>query len=193
MDIMELLQTRRTYRRFDESRAVPLEVVSDMKTAFRLSSSAANAQRLRAIFVESPALVAKVFPLTHWAGALPPELGVPKEGERPTLFVLLTVEHDARTKYTDTDAGLALSNLTLAAWTHGVGSCIMDNIERDAIKEALNLPATTEIHSAVGFGYPTHTSTVTEVPESGKLAYYLDEDKNYHVPKRSVEELCTTM
>ncbi len=28
-------------------------------------------------------------------------------------------------QYCDTDAGLAISNMTLAAWNHGVGSCII--------------------------------------------------------------------
>ena len=193
MDILELLTTRRTYRRFDESRAIEDAAIRDMMEAFRLSSSAANAQRLRAIFVRTPELVQKVFPLTHWAGALPAELGVPREGERPTLFVLLTIDSEARTRYTDTDAGIALSNITMAAWAHGVGSCIMDNIERDAIKDVLGLAATTEIHSAIGLGYPTHHSTIVDVPESGKLAYYLDENKDYFVPKRSITELCTEM
>ena len=49
MDIMELLKTRRTYRRFKQD-PVPDSVVDDILTAARYASSAANKQPLS--FVE---------------------------------------------------------------------------------------------------------------------------------------------
>lgn len=188
MELMEMLLSRRTYRRFDENRAVPQEVVHDILEAARLSSSAANIQDLRYVVVQSPDAVRRVFPLTRWAAALPKELGTPKEGERPPLFILIVYDGEKK-RFTDTDAGIAMANMTLAAWSHRVGSCIMDNIRRPEIKEALGLPQSLGIHSAIAFGYPTHRSIVVPVPESGVLHYYLDENRDYYVPKRSIEEI----
>ena len=46
MAVLELMKTRRTYRRF-EQRPIPPEVVSDMLEAARFASSAANLQPLK--------------------------------------------------------------------------------------------------------------------------------------------------
>ena len=187
MDMMSLLKTRRTYRRFDTSKPVSKEIISDMKNALRFSSSACNAQVLKYIFISDKNIIDDIFPFTHWAGALPKELGTPKAGERPVLFVAVLYDNCNKSKWTDTDAGIAISNLTMAAWSHGIGSCIMDNIDRDDIKKVLEISSDTSIHSLVAFGYPTHSSTVV-FPKDDSLKYYLDDDKNYYVPKRPINE-----
>ena len=192
MELMELLKTRRTYRRFDEARAVPREVLDDILTAQRCASCAANAQNLRYLVVQTPELVQKVFSLTRWAAALPPELGVPKAGERPTLFILVLTPAQNAGQYLPTDAGLAISNMTLAAWGHGVGSCILANIDREGLCTLLDIDPAYTIHTAVAFGYPTHLSHIVE-PAEGKLGYYLDEKKDYCVPKRPIEETVKVM
>lgn len=194
MDIMEMLKTRRTYRRFQQERPVPANALADILLAQRYASSAANAQQLHYLVVQTPEVVEQLFPLTKWAAKLPRELGTPKEGEHPTLYILVLYEKDKKNKGTDTDAGLAISNMTLAAWSHGVGSCIMDNILREEIQTLLHIDAKYAIHSAVAFGYPTHQSYIVEIdPEAEtdakRLAYYLDEQSDYCVPKRAVADV----
>lgn len=189
MDLMSLLKTRRTYRRFDERRPVAPEAVADMAEALRLSFSAGNLQPLRAVFVTDPAQAAAIFPHVHFAAALPRELGTPKPGERPTMVVALIYDDSRKSRWVDTDAGIALANLTLAAWHHGVGSCIMDNIDRRALAAVLELPASMVIHSAVALGYPTHRATVVAPGPDGSLQYYLDANRDYFVPKREVDEI----
>ena len=127
--------------------------------------------------------------MTHFAGALPKELGTPKDGEHPVLYILLLTEAGAKDTWIPVDAGIAAANMTMAAWYHGVGSCIMGAIDRKQIREALSIPEKYEIHSAIAFGYPTHKSTVVSVGEEGDLKYYLDENKDYYVPKKDVREV----
>jgi len=67
MDIMELLKTRRTYRRFKQD-PVPDSVVDDILTAARYASSAANKQPLSFVVVKSPEMVKKTFSYTKGAG-----------------------------------------------------------------------------------------------------------------------------
>ena len=62
MSVMELLTTRRTYRRFAQ-KAVPQDVVNDIVQAVRLSSCGANRQAVRLVLVQSPEMVAKVQPV----------------------------------------------------------------------------------------------------------------------------------
>ena len=123
MSVMELLTTRRTYRRFAQ-KAVPQDVVNDIVQAVRLSSCGANRQAVRLVLVQSPEMVAKVQPLVKWAGYLPPEQGTPKADELPTFYAAV-VQDTAIPGDLATDTGIALANMTLAAWDKGVGSCIM--------------------------------------------------------------------
>lgn len=187
MSVMELMQTRRTYRRFAQ-KPVPQDVVDDIVAALRLSSSARNAQPIRLLIIDKAGDVHRVNELVKWAGALPPELGTPKADERPTLFIAVLQDTSLGGEQ-NTDAGIALANMTLAAWEKGVGSCIMQAIDRPALSALFALPEHLHLHSMVAFGYPTHRSTVVPVPEGGALKYYLDEERNYYVPKHSTEEL----
>lgn len=183
MDIMELLADRRTYRRFLQ-KPVPAGVVADMVEAVRLSSCGANRQAIRLVVVQSPAMVAKVQPLVKWAAYLPPEQGVPKPGEQPVLFVAV-VQDASIPGDKDTDAGIALANLTLAAWAKGVGSCIMGAIDRPRLAELLGLSENEKLHSMVALGYPAHASRVVPLTEATGVKYYLDENRDYCVPKRA--------
>lgn len=187
MDIMELLAGRRTYRRFLQ-KPVPAGVVADMVEAVRLSSCGANRQAIRLVVVQSPAMVAKVQPLVKWAAYLPPEQGVPKPGEQPVLFVAV-VQDASIPGDKDTDAGIALANLTLAAWAKGVGSCIMGAIDRPRLTELLDLSENEKLHSMVALGYPAHASRVVPLTEATGVKYYLDENRDYCVPKRAAADI----
>ena len=187
-ELMELLRTRRTYRRFDQTQAVPEDAIRRMKEALRLASSAGNAQTLQYVFVSDPELAEAVFPHTHWAAMLPKELGTPGPGEHPVLYVAVLANEEKKGRWTDFDAGLAVSNLTLAAWKDGFGSCIMGNIDRKELAELLRIRPPMALQCIVAFGRPTHASTVVEPGKDGSLKYYLDERKDYFVPKRPVED-----
>ena len=187
-EIMKLLEDRRTYRRFDESRAIPDEVIADMKRAAQLSSSAMNRQPLRYIYVRTPKTVNEIFEITSWGGALPNGAGRPNEGERPTLFVVILSEKSLQSKYTAFDEGLAASNITLAAYAHGVGSCILGSVKADRLREMLSIGDDLDVSCVIGFGYPTHESAVTEIGADGDVRYYLDENRNYVVPKKKIED-----
>jgi len=193
MELLELLRTRRTYRRFDQSKSVPQEVLTDMLEALRLASSGRNNQILHYVVVEQAKLIEQIMPLTRWAGALPVEEGQPKEGEYPTLMVFVTYPKVKQSATTELDMGLAISNMTLAAWNYGVGSCILRNINYPEIRKILNLSEEMELHCLVAFGYPTHKSVVVDLDNPEAFAYYLDADKNYIVPKLKVEDIVTKL
>ena len=189
-DVMSLLEYRRTYRRFDENKQIPDEVVGDMKRATQLASSAMNRQPIRYIFIRTPDTVNAVFDITSWGGALPNGLGRPKVGERPTLFVAILTEKELQTKFTAFDEGLAASNLTLAAYAHGVGSCVLGSVDVKSLRVLLNIDDTLDVSCVIGFGYPAHESAVVDA-DGDDLKYYMDENANYVVPKRKIEDTVT--
>lgn len=188
-DLMELLKTRRTYRRFQQ-KEVEQKIIDEILLAARYASSAANRQPLSYIVVKDAAKVAQVFGYTRWAGALPPELGQPKENERPVLFIAVVKNLDIN-RNCDTDAGLAISNMTLAAWNRGVGSCIIGACDKAALSALFGLNGQQELHTVVAFGYPSHVSHIVDVQDPAEVKYYLDEKKDYMVPKRRLEDIVT--
>lgn len=185
--LMELLKTRRTYRRFRQ-REIPQETVEEILEAARLASSAANRQPLSYIVIREPEKTAQVFGFTRWAGALPPELGQPKEGERPVLFIAVVENLDIN-RDCDTDAGLAIGNMTLAAWNRGVGSCMIGACDKAALSELLGLGENQKLHTVVAFGYPSHESHVVDMESPEEFKYYLDENRDYVVPKRKLSDV----
>ena len=187
MDILELLASRRTYRRFLQ-KPVPADVIADMAEAVRLSSCGANRQAIRLVVVQSPEMVAQVQPLVKWAAYLPPEQGTPQPEEQPVLFAAV-VQDTSIPGDKDTDAGIALANLTLAAWAKGVGSCIMGAIDRPRLTELLGLSENEKLHSMVALGYPAHASRVVPLTEATGVKYYLDENRDYCVPKRAAADI----
>ena len=191
MSVMEKLLTRRTYRRFAQ-KAVPQDVVEDIIEAVRLSSCGANRQAVRLVVVNKPEDVASVQPLVKWAAYLPPEQGTPKADELPTLYVAV-VQDTAIPGDLNTDTGIALANMTLAAWDKGVGSCIMGAINKPALSELLGIAEPDKLAFMVALGYPAHTAKVVPMTEETGIKYYLDDDRNYCVPKRSREELARSV
>ena len=186
-ELMQFLATRRTYRRFTPQ-PVPGAALADLLEAARIASCGANRQTLKYLAVRSPQMVEKTNALVHWAAYLPPEQGTPKPEERPTLFVA----HCRDTTLpggTDVDLGLALGSMTAAAWAHGVGSCIMGSIDRPALAELYALPPSLRLCNLVAFGYPAHQSHIVPM-QNGDVRYYLDDARDYCVPKRPLSEVC---
>ena len=184
---MEKLAARRTYRRFAQ-KAVPQDVVNDIIEALRLSSCGANRQAVRLVIVRKPEDVAKVQPLVKWAAYLPPEQGTPKADEQPTLYAAV-VDDTSLPGDHGVDLGIALANLTLAAWDKGVGSCIMGAINKPALSEMLGIAEPEKLAFMIAFGYPTHEAHIVPLTAETGVKYYLDASRDYCVPKRSEEEL----
>ena len=191
MSIMETLNTRRTYRRFAQ-KPVPQDVVNDMIEALRLSSCGANRQAVKLVVVQSPEMVEKVHPLVKWAAYLPAEQGTPKANELPTMY-LAVVQNSSIPGDLNTDTGIALANITLAAWDKSVGSCIMGAINKPALSELLGIAEPDKLAFMIALGYPTHSAKVVPMTEETGIKYYLDENRDYCVPKRSVEELARSL
>ena len=192
MELMKLLETRRTYRRFDQSKKLSEEVIGDIKESIRLASSAANLQPLRYTFVTEEELSEKLFNSVKWAARLPKELGTPKEGEKPVMYVVVWYNEADKNNWIDIDLGLAISNMTLTAWNHGVGSCIFGSMNPKEVRDLMKYPQDAKVASIIAFGYPTHESTIEDIVEN-QVAYRLDENKNYIVPKRKLEDIIETI
>ena len=188
MDFNTLCTSCRTYRRFTQE-SIPAEILDELMDNVRIANSAMNSQVLRYVLVKDKDLVAQMQPMIHWAGALPPELGTPKKDEQPTAFVLICKDGRGN-PWTDIDVGISARTITLNAYSHGIGSAMLGAVEFAKMKELLELPENWNPRLLIALGYPGCKSTIVDVPEDGAIKYFLDENKDYCVPKRALADIC---
>lgn len=185
--LMSLYELCRTYRRFKQ---IPLDhafLVNLVDTA-RKRSSARNGQPWHYYLVENREKLDQLYPYLHWAAALPPEIGTPKKDEQPVACIVMTQEKKAN-PFSMIDAGIAFDTIAFLAISQGIGTALLGAIDRKKIAQLLNVPDEQEVILTIALGYPAHKSTLVSVPDSGNLDYFVDEKRDYYVPKKSLKDV----
>ena len=77
----------------------------------------------------------------------------------------------------------------LGAVENGLGGCIIGNIDKIKLAEALNLNEKYEIALVLALGYPKEEVVIETINTSGDVRYWRDENEVHHVPKRTLDEL----
>ena len=186
MTIFELLQKRRTIRRFTQEK-IPQNVLYSIVDCGRKAPSGMNKQPLEFFLVDNNELLPKIFEQTRWAGYLPKEEGHPPDGQQPTAYVVVLVNKEiSAERLCAHDVGAAVENMILAALEKGVGSCWIASVTRDAVAEILKIPETFAIDSVLALGYPDELPL--EVPVTDSIKYY-KEDGVLYVPKRKFDDI----
>lgn len=186
MDIYNFIKSRRTIRKFTQE-PLTQEQLKKYVDAARVAPSAANLQPLKYIVVQSSEMAEKMFPLVKWAGYLAPVYN-PKEGERPTAYVVVCGDTTIRKDGYDMDVGAAVENMMLCALEDNVGACWMLSIDRNKIRELLNIDEHLAVSCVVAMGYLAERPKEAEV-EEGDIKYYLDETDTLCVPKYTMDEV----
>jgi len=189
MDLHKLYEGCRTYRRFKQE-PVADKILKEIAETARTRSCAMNGQVLKFMVVSSPEAVKSIQPCLTWAAKLPKEIGTPKEGEQPTAFIIL-LEPEKAHAFADIDLGIAIDTMAITAWSHGVGSCMLGAINKAKLAEAVSIPDGYVVRMVLALGYPDHKSTIVDLPQDGSLSYYVDENRDYYVPKKSSAEVIT--
>jgi len=183
----QLVRKSRSYRRFDEGETVDVATLRDLIDLTRMTPSASNKQPLVYVPVSDPETNAKVFPCLRWAAALEDWDG-PAPGERPTGYIVILGDTEIAAKV-NWDHGIVAQTMMLGAVSRGFGGCILASIDRDALREALEIPERYRIHLVLALGRPIEQVEVEPMGEDGSVDYWRDEARVHHVPKRSLEDI----
>jgi len=181
----EKIRSRRTIRKYLQ-KAVSKEVLLKCVDAARLSPSGVNFQPLRYVIVNDQKLLKKVFGTLSWAVYLPDYY--PSEEEMPQAYIVLLLDKNGRTPVHD--ASIASMSISMVAYDEGLGSCIMASIDREKLREVLNVPEGLTIELVVALGYPAE-NPVVDVVKAGDIKYWLDENGVLHVPKRDLKDVAS--
>ena len=182
--IYEKMAKRRTVRKY-AGKSVPRDVLVRCVDAARLSPSGMNRQPLKFVIVNDEKLLAEVFSTANWAGYLP-DYG-PSEEEMPRAYIIILLDTRIR-KHHGHDVGIAAMSISIVAYDHGLGSCMLGAIDRAELHRILNAPKHLEVILAVALGYPAE-NPMAEKAENEDIKYWLDDNGVLHVPKRALKDV----
>jgi nitroreductase len=184
--LKDLILKNRSYRRFDQSVIVPMALLREMVEAARLSGSARNMQPLRYMLFNNAADCDRIFPTLAWAGYLKDWPG-PADGERPAAYIVQMVDLDLTNDWW-CDDGIAAQSMLLTAVEAGYGGCIIGSVQREKLRDLLDIPDHYQILQVLALGKPAEQVVIDDVV-NGDIKYWRGKDGVHHVPKRSLDEL----
>jgi nitroreductase len=154
-ELTRFLRSLRVVRRFAD-RPIPDDVLGDMLDVARWTGTSKNTQPWHLVVVRDRDTLRALSKLGQFAGHV--------AGAQLAIALVMNGPQNAF------DCGRLCERLMLAAWAHGVGSCIgsiwPDENERKA-KELLGVPQDRWMHQTVAFGYPRDPGATYVRPRTG--------------------------
>ncbi|MCB9419215.1 MAG: nitroreductase family protein [Ardenticatenaceae bacterium] len=196
-DLLQLLQTRRSIRRYRPD-PVPQDLIEQMLTAAAWAPSAHNRQPWRFVVItqaaakhELAATLGRKLRADLDADGLSPDL-IAQDADRSyqritnaPLLILLCLSMTDMDSYSDEQrqqnewlmaaqsTALAGQNLLLAAHSLGLGACWMcaPLFAPDAARRALHLPNDWQPQALITVGYPAETKEKTRQPLESRVLF----------------------
>lgn len=187
MTLRELVLKNRSFRRFDQTASISIDVLEELIELARVTASAANRQPLRYHLVSDMDMCAEIFPMLAWAAYLPDWPG-PAEGQRPSAYIVLSIDTDIAKDWW-CDDGIAAQTILLGAVEKGLGGCMIGAFKHDAMKKLLGMGENLKPRLVLALGKPAEKVTLDRVGPDGSIKYWRDEKGIHHVPKRPLGEL----
>lgn len=185
--LKRLVQSGRSYRRFDHGVAVSMQTLEELVELARFCPSAANRQPLRFILSTAPVDNEAIFASLKWAAYLSDWDG-PEPAERPTAYiVMLNTARDW--EFARFDLGIMAQTMLLGAVERGLGGCMIGALDREKLRAHFALSPDLEVSLVLAIGKPVEEVRIVDLPEDGSIRYYRDDAGVHYVPKRSLDEL----
>ncbi len=185
--LKSLILKNRSYRRFFQDTPISRETLRELVDLARNSASASNRQPLKYYLSCEPEQNGIIFPHLGWAGYLP-EWGGPKEGERPSAYIIILGDKEISQNF-GCDHGIAAQSILLGAAEIGLGGCMIGSSRKLELAHDLGIPDRYEIVLVIALGKPKETVVIEPVGPDGDIKYWRDSQDVHHVPKRSLDEI----
>ncbi len=187
MDAIEAIKSRRTIRRFKQTRIERAKLLELIDCA-RRSPAGGNFQAIEYVIVDEPQICKRIFACLAWAGHVRPRRN-PAPHQEPTAYIVVLADNEIK-KYESAaaDAAAAIENILIAAHAMGIGSCWLGSVNRDEVRNILQVPDNFTIDSVIALGVPDESPVMDDCSDHN-TKYRLDENDVLHVPKRTVESI----
>ena len=140
---IKLLKNRRSIRKF-EARPIEDEILTQILETARWTFSAVNKQPWKLIVIRNKEMITKVAS----------ELTSGRFAAKAPVLVALVGDTTIQPEWHIHDLSFLSLQLILAAWSYGIGSCFIGYINRDKVKEILNLDKKDHVLTVLPLGYP---------------------------------------
>jgi nitroreductase len=159
MEVQEAVRTQRVVRRFSP-RPIDDERVQDILNAARRTGSSKNRQEWQFIVVRDRQRLTELAEVGPYAGhlagaALAIALVTPEPATHSAPYSLLW------------DLGRAAQNMTLLAWSWGIGSVPATVYEQELCRGILGYPPDHRCEYILSFGYPADRGELIRPPKTG--------------------------
>ncbi len=151
------------------------------------SASGANLQPLKYILSCDPQKNAEIFSCLAWAGYLKDWPG-PEEGERPGAYIVILGDTSI-SESAGCDHGIAAQTILLGAREKGLAGCMLGSIDRNALRDSLNIPSQFKVLLVLAIGKPREQVVLENVGSDNSIRYWRDNEGVHHVPKRKLEDI----
>ncbi len=185
--ITELVKENRSCRRFHEDHAVKPETLKEFVNLARMSASGANLQPLKYILSCDARKNAEIFSCLAWAGYLKDWPG-PEEGERPAAYIVVLGDTSI-SESAGCDHGIASQTILLGARGKGLAGCMLGSIDRNKLRDSLNIHSQLKILLVLAIGKPKEEVVLETVGSDNSVRYWRDNEGVHHVPKRKLEDI----
>jgi nitroreductase len=185
--IEDLIKQNRSCRRFYQDHQVDLETLKGLVNLGRLSASGANLQPLKYIISCDPGQNANIFACLAWAAYLKDWKG-PAAGEQPSAYIIVLGDTKI-SKDAGCDHGIASQSILLGAREMGLGGCMIASINRETLRQHLDIPEQYKILLVLAIGKPKEEIVLESIGPDGNIRYWRDEKDVHHVPKRELDEI----
>lgn len=185
--IEDLIKQNRSCRRFYQDHQVDLETLKGLVNLGRMSASGANLQPLKFVISCDPGQNANIFACLAWAAYLKDWKG-PEAGEQPSAYIIVLGDTKI-SKDPGCDHGIASQSILLGAREKGLGGCMIASINRETLRQHLDLPEQYKILLVLAIGKPKEEIVLESIGPDGSIRYWRDETGVHHVPKRELDEI----
>jgi len=183
----DLIRKNRSCRRFIQSRLLDMNTLNELVNLARLSASAANLQPLKYVICCNPEKNAEIFTCLAWAAYLKDWPG-PLEGERPSGYIVVLGDTAIAQDF-GCDHGIACQSILLGAREKGLAGCMLGAVNREKLRDILNLAAQLKILLVIALGVPREEIFIEPLGADGSIRYWRDSRGVHHVPKRSLKDI----
>lgn len=147
-DLLEFLKSRRSIRIF-ENKPIPEEEIKMILEAGRWSPSAFNRQTWEFVVIKNKDILEKISETAPWGKFI----------KRAPIAIAIIGKDKNKHKWYVQDTTLASMNMILMAWSLGIGTCWIGDMDRDLAKELLNVSKEDHLLTILPMGY-----LKTEIP-----------------------------
>ena len=153
MEVFECIRRRRTIREY-KSDPIPEDVLEKILQAGRWSPSSSNSQPWHFVVVQEASTLSELGRVATQGSFI---------SDAP-LAIVIVMENAPRPQL---DAGRAIQQMELVAWSEGLGTCfvgVRTEEQQIAVKELLNIPSDLELITIMPYGYRPTSINRTGTP-----------------------------